>query len=85
MDATLIAATSSTKNQKKERAPEMHPTRKGKQWYFGMKAPSGADRDSKLVHTLVVTSATLASVTTTVCTSLLSRSAPMCALIPKYH
>jgi len=55
VDATLIAAPSSTKNAKRERDPEMHQTRKGNQWYFGMKAHIGADRDSKLVHTVVVT------------------------------
>ena len=65
VDATLIAAPSSTKNQKKERDPEMHQTCKGKQWYFGMKAHIGADRDSKLVHTVVVTAANVADVTKT--------------------
>ena len=65
VDATLIAAPSSTKNQKKERDPEMHQTRKGNQWYFGMKAHIGADRDSKLVHTVVVTAANVADVTKT--------------------
>ena len=63
VDATLIAAPSSTKNQQKERDPEMHQTRKGNQWYFGMKAHIGADRDSKLVHTVVVTAANVADVT----------------------
>lgn len=63
VDATLIAAPSSTKNQKKERDPEMHQTKKGNQWYFGMKAHIGADRDSKLVHTVVVTAANVADVT----------------------
>ena len=65
VDATLIAAPSSTKNQKKERDPEMHQTKKGNQWYFGMKAHIGADRDSKLVHTVVVTAANVADVTPT--------------------
>ena len=65
VDATLIAAPSSTKNQKKERAPEMHQTKKGNQWHFGMKAHIGADRDSKLVHTVVVTAANVADVTKT--------------------
>ena len=63
VDATLIAAPSSTKNQTKQRDPEMHQTRKGNQWYFGMKAHIGADRDSKLVHTVVVTAANVADVT----------------------
>ena len=65
VDATLIAAPSSTKNQEKERDPEMHQTKKGNQWHFGMKAHIGADRDSKLVHTVVVTAANVADVTKT--------------------
>src|SRR5882757_2367452 len=65
VDATLIAAPSSTKNQAKQRDPEMHQTRKGNQWYFGMKAHIGADRDSKLVHTVVVTAANVADITKT--------------------
>jgi IS5 family transposase len=65
VDATLIAAPSSTKNQAKQRDPEMHQTKKGNQWYFGMKAHIGADRDSKLVHTVVVTAANVADITKT--------------------
>ena len=65
VDATLIAAPPSTKNQAKQRDPEMHQTRKGNQWYFGMKAHIGADRDSKLVHTVVVTAANVADITKT--------------------
>jgi IS5 family transposase len=65
VDATLIAAPSSTQNAKKERDPEMHQTKKGNQWYVGMKAHIGADRDSKLVHTVVVTAANVADVTKT--------------------
>lgn len=65
VDATLIAAPASTKNQEKKRDPEMHQTRKGQQWYFGMKAHIGADRDSKLVHTVVVTAANVADITKT--------------------
>src|SRR5258705_1027784 len=65
VDATLIAAPSSTKNQEKKRDPEMHQTRKGQQWYFGMKAHIGADRDSQLVHTVVVTAANVADITKT--------------------
>jgi len=65
VDATLIAAPSSTKNAKKQRDPEMHQTKKGNQWYFGMKAHLGADRDSKLVHTVVVTAANVADITQT--------------------
>ena len=65
VDATLIAAPSSTKNQAKKRDPEMHQTKKGNQWYFGMKAHIGADRDSKLVHTVVATAANVADITQT--------------------
>jgi IS5 family transposase len=52
VDATLIAAPSSTKNEGKERDPEMHQSKKGNQWYFGMKAHIGVDADSGLVHTV---------------------------------
>ena len=65
VDATLIAAPPSTKNKEKKRDPEMHQTRKGNQWYFGMKAHIGADRDSKLVHTVVVTAANVSDITKT--------------------
>ena len=65
VDATLIAAPPSTKNQAKQRDPEMHQTKKGNQWYFGMKAHIGADRDSTLVHTVVVTAANVADITKT--------------------
>ena len=65
VDATLIAAPSSTKNQAKERDPEMHQTKKGNQWHFGMKAHIGTDRDSQLVHTVVVTAANVADITQT--------------------
>lgn len=62
IDATILAAPSSTKNKKKARDPQMHQTRKGKQWYFGMKAHIGADADSGLVHTLVGTAANVSDV-----------------------
>jgi transposase, IS5 family len=65
VDATLIAAPPSTKNKERQRDPEMHQTRKGNQWYFGMKAHIGADRDSKLVHTVIVTAANVADITQT--------------------
>jgi IS5 family transposase len=64
-DATILAAPSSTKNQEKARDPEMHQTRKGNQWYFGMKAHIGADGDSGLVHTVVGTAANISDVTQT--------------------
>jgi IS5 family transposase len=56
VDATLIAAPSSTKNQSGERDPEMHQSKKGAQWYFGMKAHIGVDAESGLVHTVRGTS-----------------------------
>ncbi len=56
VDATLIAAPSSTKNAKGERDPEMKQSRKGKQWYFGMKAHVAVDAKSKLIHRVVATS-----------------------------
>ena len=52
VDATLIAAPSSSKNASGQRDPEMHQSKKGKQWYFGMKAHIGVDADSGLVHTV---------------------------------
>ena len=57
IDATLIAAPSSTKNSSGERDPEMHQTKKGNQWHFGMKAHIGVDADSGLVHTVRGTAA----------------------------
>jgi transposase, IS5 family len=62
VDATIIAAPCSTKNLRKERDPEMHQTRKGNQWYFGMKAHIGADAKSGLVHSLSGTAANVAEV-----------------------
>lgn len=56
VDATLIAAPSSTKNNSGERDPEMKQSRKGQQWYFGMKCHIGVDADSGLVHTVRGTS-----------------------------
>ena len=56
VDATLIAAPSSTKNKDKARDPEMHSSQKGNQWHFGMKAHIGVDADSGLVHTVRCTS-----------------------------
>jgi IS5 family transposase len=57
VDATIINAPSSTKNAAKKRDPEMRQTRKGNQWYFGMKAHIGVDSRSKLVHAVVATAA----------------------------
>ena len=56
VDATLIAAPPSTKNKDKKRDPDMHSSKKGNQWYFGMKAHIGADAASGLVHTVRGTS-----------------------------
>ena len=57
VDATIIAAPSSTKNQGGERDPEMHQVKKGNEWHFGMKAHIGTDADSGLVHSVHVTAA----------------------------
>src|SRR3954462_9273116 len=65
VDATIIAAPSSTKNKHQSRDPEMHQTKKGNQWYFGMKAHIGVDVASGLVHTVVGTAANEADVTQT--------------------
>jgi IS5 family transposase len=65
VDATIIAAPSSTKNKEKSRDPEMHQTRKGNQWHFGMKAHIGVDVASGLVHTVTGTAANEADVTQT--------------------
>ena len=63
VDATLIAAPSSTKNSSGERDPEMHQTKKGNQWHFGMKAHIGVDAESGLVHTVIGTAANVNDVT----------------------
>lgn len=63
VDATLIAAPSSTKNKDGQRDPEMHQTKKGNQWHFGMKCHIGIDADSGLVHTVVGTAANVNDVT----------------------
>ncbi|MGF6267131.1 hypothetical protein OKW49_008125 [Paraburkholderia youngii] len=63
VDATLIAAPSSTKNQSGGRDPEMHQTKKGNTWHFGMKAHIGVDADSGLVHTVVGKAANVSDVT----------------------
>ena len=63
VNATLIAAPSSTKNSSGERDPEMHQTKKGNQWHFGMRAHIGGDANSGLVHTVVGTAANVNDVT----------------------
>jgi IS5 family transposase len=60
VDATIIAAPSSTKNREQQRDPKMHQTKKGKDWYFGMKAHVGVDSKTKIVHSAVVTPANVA-------------------------
>lgn len=65
VDATIIHAPSSTKNADKARDPEMHQTRKGNQWYFGMKAHIGVDEFSGLVHHVKCTAANVGDVTVT--------------------
>lgn len=57
VDATIISAPSSTKNKDKSRDPDMHSTQKANQWYFGMKAHIGVDSRTKLIHSVVATSA----------------------------
>jgi len=60
VDATILHAPSSTKNQKQQRDPKMHHTRKGKRWYFGMIADVGVDSKTKIIHTAVATAANVA-------------------------
>ena len=60
VDATIIHAPSSTKNREQQRDPEMHQTKKGQQWYFGMKAHVGVDSKHKIIHTVVATAANVA-------------------------
>ncbi|HEX3940091.1 MAG TPA: IS5 family transposase [Acidobacteriaceae bacterium] len=59
VDATIIHAPSSTKNEKQERDPEMHQTKKGNQWYFGMKAHIGVDSKEGIVHSVCSTAASV--------------------------
>ena len=63
IDATLISAPSSTKNKTGERDPEMHQTKKGNQWYFGMKVHIGVEKDSGLIHSVETTSANVHDIT----------------------
>jgi len=62
VDATIIHAPSSTKNEKKERDPAMHQTKKGNQWYFGLKAHIGVDAKHGHVHSLATTAANVSDV-----------------------
>ena len=63
VDATILHAPSSTKNRKQQRDPEMHQTKKGNAWYFGMKAHVGVDSKTKIIHTAVATAANVADST----------------------
>ena len=65
VDATMIAAPSSTKNKAHARDPEMHQTKKGNQWHFGMKAHIGVNKESGLVHTLTTTAANVSDISQT--------------------
>ena len=60
VDATVIHAPSSTKNREQQRDPEMHQVRKGKHWYYGMKAHVGVDSKTKMIHSGVATAANVA-------------------------
>ena len=62
VDATLIAAPPSTKNKEGKRDPEMHQSKKGNQWHFGMKAHIGVDAHSGLVHTVIVTAGNVSDI-----------------------
>lgn len=57
VDASIISAPSSTKNKDAKRDPDMHQTKKGNQWFFGMKAHIGVDSRTKLIHAVAVTAA----------------------------
>ena len=63
IDATIIAAPSSTKNEKRERDPEMHQTKKGNQWYYGMKVHVGVDSENGLIHSVETTPANVHDLT----------------------
>ena len=65
VDASIIDAPSSTKNKERKRDPQMHQTRKGHQWYFGMKAPIGVNLDSGLVHRMTGTAANVSDISET--------------------
>ena len=63
VDATIIAAPSSTKNADKARDPDMHQAKKGNEWHFGMKAHIGVDAESGLVHSVIGTAANVSDIT----------------------
>lgn len=80
VDATIIHAPSSTKNKDGKRAPEMHQTKKGNQYFLGMKAHIGVDAESGLVHSLVGTAANVADVTQSI--SYCTAKKPACVATP---
>ncbi len=83
VDATVIHAPSSTKNKDGKRDPEMHQTKKGNQYYFGMKAHIGVDDDSGLVHSVIGTAANVADVTQVDnCCTAKSRMSALTPVIP---
>jgi IS5 family transposase len=63
IDATLISAPSVTKNKTGERDPEMHQTKKGNNWHFGMKVHIGVDKDSSLIHSVETNSVNVHDIT----------------------
>ena len=65
MDASIIEAPSSTKNRAGERDPEMHHTKKGNKWHFGMKVHIGVDADTGMVHSMTTTASNAHDVTET--------------------
>lgn len=65
VDATLIAAPTSTKNRESRRDPEKHQVKKGSEWYFGMKVHAGVDAGSGYVHTITGTAANVHDITET--------------------
>ena len=79
VDATIINAPSSTKNAGKARDPEMHQTKKGNQWYFGMKGHFGVDSRRKLIHAVVATPANVAD--SAVCPICCMAKRPACGVI----
>src|SRR5215208_678708 len=80
VDATIIAAPPSTKNNSKNRDPEMHQTKKGNQWHFGMKAHIGVDVASGVVHTLTGTAANEADINQIAALCMAERA--MCSPMP---
>ena len=81
VDATIINAPSSTKNANKARDPEMHQTKKGNQWCFGMKAHLGVDSRSKLIYAVAATPANTVPPTARCCPIYCMARRPGCGAI----